>query len=563
MDKEKLYYEHLKESIKNLTPDQQKRQIEEAIAVFQDPDRWDQVPVDVETFIDSDEFLGLKNYVWPEVKRQIVEFYRGGYREAVFDEAIGAGKSWKASIIATYEAYRMLCLKNPQKEFHLAPRSRIAFMNMSLNADNAKDIVFGNISARIDDSAWFREHAPRDPKIKSVIRFLNKNIYIVPGNSKETFPSGYNIFAAILDEAAWYKEKDNESSAQKIYNAMDRRIRSRFKEFGKLVVISSPCYTDDFIERKMAEAKKDDSIYAVRSALWDVKPGFDLSPAATFPVTTQTDDGPKEIRIPVLFVKDYQKNPEMFLRDFAAIPSLTLEPYLKDQTSIDDAFKIERIKNIWKQGYLLNDAGDDYGTPCFIHVDLGLSKDACGIAMVTKYRNLVIAPLLARIQGSKKHNREVDFSEVRDLIMRLKAKGFNIKKISFDGWQSVDSIQQLRKRFPAYTDANGKREETVEVLSIDRSLAPYDTLKGLLMDRRLRLPAFEILAKELRRLELIKGVKVDHPRNGSKDVADALAGACFWAAGNEINSPAVYNSQVATGTLKRPGKDQDEVLIRN
>ena len=556
MDSEKLYYERLKESIKSLQPeltkDQVAQQLSEAIAVFTDPERWDEVPVDIETFIESPDYLNLKNYVWPEVKKELIEFYAGNYREAVFNEAIGAGKSWKASIIAIYEVYRILCLKNPQKEFNLAPRSKIAFMNMSLNAEQAKDIVFGNIQARVDESPWFIKNARRDPKIRSVIRFPAKSIYIVPGNSKESFPAGYNIFAAILDEAAWYLEKDNESLAQKIYNAMDRRIRSRFRDFGKLVIISSPRYTDDFIERKMREAITDKTIYARRSALWDVKPGFDLSETATFKVQAQTDNGLEDIKIPVIFFKDYHKNPELFLRDFAAIPSLTLEPYIKDHKSIEDAAKLDKIKNLWKQGYLLYDEPDRYGTPCYIHVDLGLKKDACGVVMVTRYKNLIIAPLVAQIQGSKQHSGEVDFSEIRDLILRLRAKGFNIKKISFDGWQSIDSIQQLKKR-----------GFDVEVLSIDRSLAAYDTLKGLLMERRLRVPAFEPLLKELRRLELIKGVKVDHPKNGSKDIADALAGACYWAAGNEISLPAIFNETMRPTKSPVKAHEVDEILIKN
>ena len=563
---EDLYYEALSESIKNLRQEKVseseiRRQLEESIEIFENPDKWDEVPVDIETFIESTEYLDLKNYVWPEVKKELIEFYRGNFREAVFDEAIGAGKSWKASIIATYEVYRVLCLRSPHKEFGLAPKSKIAFMNMSLNATNAKDIVFGNILARIDDSPWFRQHAPRDPKIKSVIRFLKKNVYIVPGNSKETFPAGYNVFAAIIDEAAWYHEKEGQSVAEDIYTSIDRRIKSRFKSFGKIVIISNPRYVDDFIEKKMKT--EDPTVYKRRSALWDVKPGFDLSEKATFEISAQTEDGLTKIRIPSMFYLDYHKNPEMFLRDFCAIPSLALEPYLKDYAAIEEAFKTDRIKNIWKQGYLLTEAGDEYKTPIFIHVDLGLTGDACAVVGVQKYRNLYIAPLVARIQGSKKHNREVDFSEVRDLIMRVKAKGFRIGKISFDGWQSVDSIQTLKKKFPA-KEVNGRKEETVEILSIDRNIAPYDTMKGLLMDRRLRLPDFAILRKELRSLELIKGTKVDHPKKGSKDVADALAGACFWAAGMEVNAPAAYNDQMPSGKLKQPaGKEADEVLIRN
>jgi len=506
-------------------------------------------PVDIKTFIEHPYYLNLNEYCWPEVKKDLIAFYDSDFPTAVLDEAIGAGKSTFSSIVATYEAYRMLCLKDPVKHFKLMPKSKIAFMNMSLNAQNAKDIVFGDILARIDDCQWFKDNAPRNERKRSVIEFPHKHVYIIPGNSKETFPAGYNIFSAIIDEAAWYIEKKNmqgkiTSVAEEIFNSMKRRISSRFGKFGKIVLISNPRYVDDFIEKKMKEAKTDKTIFARRRALWDVKP--DLKEARMIKIGYNN----RKFKIPEIFVKDFRLNPELFMRDLMALPVEALEPYIKDWATVENAYKSMKIRNIWKQGYLLTDELDRYGGPCFIHIDLSLNKDECGFAMVTKYRNLVIALCIAQLLPNKK--KEIEFEKVREMVYTLKRKGFNIKKVSLDGWQSIDTIQQLkRKQFDA------------EILSIDRNLAPYDTLKGLLNEGRFKMPQFQPALNELQRLELVDGKRVDHPAGSDKGITDAIAGACYWAAGNEVNEMAIYSPTMTGRIIKKPHPDDEEVLIIN
>jgi hypothetical protein len=86
--------------------------------------------------------------------------------------------------------------------------------------------------------------------------------------------------------------------------------------------------------------------------------------------------------------------------------------------------------------------------------------------------------------------------------------------VSFDGWQSIDSRQMLRQQGFA-----------VKEVSVDRSEQPYRTLRDLVVARRVRWYRYEPLLQELRGLEWVRGVKVDHGRGGSKDVADAVAGA--------------------------------------
>jgi hypothetical protein len=125
----------------------------------------------------------------------------------------------------------------------------------------------------------------------------------------------------------------------------------------------------------------------------------------------------------------------------------------------------------------------------------------------------VSGPELAT-RDSRLATSEIDFARLRELIADLRRRGYRLAQVSFDGWQSVDSRQILRRQ--------GFRTALV---SVDRDLGPYETLKELVNTGRLHFPRYEPLLQELKRLELVDGRKVDHPRGGSKDAADALAAA--------------------------------------
>ena len=533
--------------MERLPPDKQKVKLENDLWLLQHPD-FRQKPVTIRTFIDDPYYLNIPHDVWQSIKDELTEFYTEPfvYEEAVLDKAIGAGKSYWTGICTAYEVYKLGCLKDPLTYFKLAKGSKIAVMIMSPRANQAKDIIFGSVYEIINASQWFQDWMKPNPYVRSRLEFINKKIYVIPGNSNETFPTGYNVIVAIMDECAFYVSTDNRDVAENIYTSLKRRILSRFGSKGLIIMISSPRYIDDFIERKMSEAKTNPKIFARRKTLWQMKPGFDLSVANTFEVNLGTE----VIRVPHLFKTDYDRNPEKFIRDFCAIPSLALEPYIKDYSAIAEMWTTD-IKNLWSTGskmLVLNQRPPD--TPCFVHVDLGLVKDRAGIAIVTKTEdNHVNALLLMTMQGSKKHNLEVDFSEVRHIIMSVRSAGYNIQLVTYDGWQSADSKQQLEKA-----------GFNVAILSVDKNLAPYDTMKQLMYERALHCPKVELLETELKRLELVKGKKVDHPKGCSKDLADALAGACYNAMTTVTYEPMFGNANKVY-TRKGMVKQVDRVLI--
>lgn len=179
-----------------------------------------------------------------------------------------------------------------------------------------------------------------------------------------------------------------------------------------------------------------------------------------------------------------------------------------------------------------------------IHVDLGIRKDRCGFAMshvrgwveeeVSRVdpksgqrkvhllrRPLVTVDLVTHFEppSTPEHPKgEVEIRWTRQLIFELIGRGFNVGRVTFDGYQSTDSIQILN----AYGVEAG-------LLSLDRNLEAYDTAKSVLYSGGMKANPHEILKRELRALTLINGKKVDHPPGGSKDLADAWAGSVHGA----------------------------------
>jgi hypothetical protein len=121
-------------------------------------------------------------------------------------------------------------------------------------------------------------------------------------------------------------------------------------------------------------------------------------------------------------------------------------------------------------------------------------------------------------------NGEIIFSKIRDMIFDLKKRHFDIRGVTFDGWQSQDSIQILKDHG---MDA--------EVLSVDRNSEAYDTLKDRFYYKKIKMYYFEPFIREVKRLEFVDGKKIDHPPHGSKDVSDAVAGVVFMCVSSPDN----------------------------
>ena len=106
-------------------------------------------------------------------------------------------------------------------------------------------------------------------------------------------------------------------------------------------------------------------------------------------------------------------------------------------------------------------------------------------------------------------------TDVKDYIISLKERGFNLQRVTFDRWNSHDLMQQLK----AYGI-------NTELLSVSKK--HYEDMSLLVTEERLNGPAINLLVEELLQLRIVRD-KVDHPRKGSKDLADAVCGSIYNA----------------------------------
>jgi hypothetical protein len=146
-------------------------------------------------------------------------------------------------------------------------------------------------------------------------------------------------------------------------------------------------------------------------------------------------------------------------------------------------------------------------------------------------------------------DKSVDFTEVKDYILSLRSKGFKVRICTFDRWNSHDMMQQLKQY--------GINTETLSVAK-----KHYDDMAMVVAEDRLDGPHIPLLIDELLQLKIMRD-KVDHPRKGSKDLADAVCGAIFNAikrsrpSNNEEIDIHTYSS------LKWDREDEDDTNVIN
>lgn len=535
-------------------------------------------PATIREFV-APSYLNIEGLVRPavmsELERIIGRRVRGdritAVPKAMFTGAIGIGKTTVASVVLPYLVHWVLCLKDPQNFYQFLPGSRIAFMQMSTSEKQAKEVVFGDIKARIEYSPWFQNNYQFDPTFKNQLRFA-KDIWILPGDSKETTFEGYNILGGILDEADSHLVTLNKDYAAEGYNTIHSRITSRFDDRGFILVIGQMKRANGFAARKYKEFKADPDAYAVKMTIWESfgwnkylnsdggRDSFwynikrhEIVPSGAAKMLHTTGKDNQLIEVPSAFKRDFINSPEKALRDLAGIPPATGSPFI----SLVD--KIENCVTRWKNRYegLTSPVKSNRGgyLPEFedwfwaqdrlkrvIHLDMAYSADGDSLGFAMGH-----VPEMVEIEGERKPyivfdcifrvhapaGREIFLGDIRRVVYQLRDdRKFKIVRATMDGFQSTDTRQQFNKN----------RIEA-EIVSIDKQMLPYEDLREAIYDNRVDFPEYmvrfrendvdltEIAVKEL--MELVDAdKKVDHPEGGSKDIADAMAGVVYTLVGD-------------------------------
>lgn len=550
-------------------------------------------PASIEEFL-GPNYLNIEKNVRPGLRKVLVDIFGkesnayslARFKEAMMTGAIGIGKTTFASIVLPYMVHWVLCLKDPQDFFGLMPGSRIAFMMMSTSEDQAREVIFADVVARIKNSVWFKKW-PQDPSFKNQMRWPEKDVWIIPGDSAETTFEGYNILGGVLDEMDSHRVTPKADYAQNGYNTISNRITSRFQDRGLLILIGQMKKASGFASKMYDQFNEDPEAYTNRMTIWEsfgwdkyLKPDgtrdsfwFDKRRKVEVPeLMTQIMDNPDFIEIPNLYKKQFMNDPDKALKDLAGIPPIVGNPF------VGMTYKLDTARDKWHQRFGVDSspvlpvlekaefapwfrARD--GLKRVVHIDVAYSDkgDALGLAMGhvrelkevdEELRPVIVFDLLLRMRPMP--GREIILGDVRQILYTLRDElGFRIKKVTMDGFQSKDTMQQL-----------ARRRMNPEYLSIDRSMLPYQDLRDAIYEERIEFPRYMTIMKhgDSRQVEIAyqeitqlvdTGKKVDHPEGGSKDVADAMAGVCSVLAGDRQ-----YQRGVGSSTERPDSRPTDE-----
>ncbi len=226
------------------------------------------------------------------------------------------------------------------------------------------------------------------------------------------------------------------------------------------------------------------------------------------------------------FKIDFYKNAEDALSRFACMPPEAVDAFFKSREKIETAFNNPNLA-VDSSGRYAEWFRPIDDKEYFIHVDLAQKHDHCAVSLahVEKWVNMKVgneyaqsAPVVvvdAVRFWTPTASKSVDFTDVKDYILSLRQRGFNIKLTTFDRWNSHDMMQQLR----------GYGMNT-ELLSVAKK--HYEDMAMIIAEERVKGPRIDLLIDELLQLRIMRD-RVDHPRKGSKDLADAVCGSIYNA----------------------------------
>ncbi len=551
-------------------------------------------PVTIKEFLEDPYYLGAVGpSLYPAWREVLEEVFSPGRRvwEFILSGSIGSGKTTVAVVALLYKIYTLSCLRDPQKFFEMAPGSPIVFGLYNVFKYKVRTTSFAYAAGFLELSPYFRDRWPRNPRRTADIEFPD-GVRVIHG-SDELHSIGENIYACLVDEMDFMRAgatEEDKGQAYRLYTSTARRMESRYMRLGEIpglmVLISSKSSQGGFIETRIAERVGDPRVFIADKPLWEVKPG--RYSGAKFPVSvggresdsrllteTEAKASPgKVIWVPVEHRQAFVDDVDAALRDIAGvateaeqafIPSRSdiyaccdatrSHPFSKQEfsitisseTAIEDLFLHDQLLRVIHSNFAPRVAAS---SSRYLHVDLGVTGDSAGIAMghVAGSKELQKA---SRVDGASYTTRapllyidfmlrivpeigtRIDFQKIRDFIYALRAYGFPIKYVSFDGWQSEDSVQQLLHHgFEA------------GILSMDRPPKPteghpYSYLRQAILEHRISYYAYERFLTEA--VNLKRSVpkathlwRVDHPVymldsggrkvRGSKDVADAVGG---------------------------------------
>ncbi|MDO8640908.1 MAG: hypothetical protein Q7R33_05140 [Nitrosarchaeum sp.] len=467
------------------------------------------------------------------------------------------GKTFIASIISSYEAYKLIIKDNPQAYYHMAEDEKIKIVNVASSGDQALELAT-QIQNRIFNSEWFLPYISSfngeeiNLKTKHDIKKMKDEEarYGKPLKQRATIKiesllcsargsRGGSVIVALFDELAHFVDNEGNRGGKKVYESLTPS-GATFGRDSKIICISSP-YTKSGIFYELQMASYDDvkSTRMLQMPTWEMNPNIDFE-----------------------FLRSrYKKDPESFWTEYGAQFSTTVTGFFKFPERIYECVDVVEYKDT------LDENGEVKKTPIYrcesqyatgryryyIAMDPATNNDGYAMAMVHCERDATGRLIIYVDRWRKWSVDDPEFSEfdfidielIDDYILDLTRK-FRVEMIVYDQFESAASIQKFIKSGINAIKTHFSRQYNMKI---------YKNLRSIIYDKRISILFNETGLKELVYLQEKKiGKKqfiVEAPKSGditTDDLADVLANAVSIAIDNEMEGSVASTTKVSVAS---------------
>jgi hypothetical protein len=481
----------------------------------------------------------------------------------------GGGKDHTCRMIAMRVCYLLLCLKSPQLYYQMPEQDSIHVLNVASSSKQAQRAFFAPMRRAVQrPGCWFQRvggidivdaaarqrgggKGDRTTALLDTIRFEH-NIEAVSGHSDADSQEGLNLILGIADEIdafrsaaelarnAGARQRESSSSAEAILDMLRTSATTRFPECFKNVHISYPRYLGSTIQQLVAKGRADNEAKGEASRY------YVSGPLATWEANPR-------IKGKASFAEDYEKDPALAEAKYECKPRRAINPYFANEAAIRDCtveyampplqVSYKREGASWQPVYTFSpEVFPVKGALYAMHADLAATGDRAGVSLahvkrwqdhaltgydedgieiqVAERRPVVKVDFTISYEASAGAvpPMEIQIRWARMLCLELRRMGFPIVRFTFDQWQSKDSMQIL--------ESHGIETDR---FSTDVSEEGWRTLRDVMYEGRLEMPARELTIIELLGLSRLPNGRIDHLGDSSKDEADSLAGAVAGA----------------------------------
>lgn len=420
-----------------------------------------------------------------------------------------------------------------------------------------------------DNIQVYRQFFEISPYFKNL--YNNPPVRLIASGPRSTSSIiGTQLIYSVLSEIGFWRPQEAKERIDEVLVRYSSRFVDKRNTFGGVVCDSSAKDADHGASELFEESVPKKELFTFAPAHWEARPElYAESKGVTFNfykgdhrslprvIDEKEDlskfDPDRIIKVPIQSKYLFINSPTRALQDLAGVPytakdlffSGDIGPLLKCSSIVNSSPEMIEVDFYDKSDRIVDHVSSmvskiPFGSTVFVHFDIGLKKDICGVAGCM-YNGEVVDPSgnasfpkfkipfvfgVSRKQGQSTSLDHL-YQFLKDLIEEY---GLNVI-FSSDSFQSAGIFQKCERDGIEY-----------KCISIDRTPDAAYLFKNTVMAGRIEIPYHNTLLRECSELRVLNnGQKIDHPAisscydfdykeatgdmPGTKDIFDAVCGS--------------------------------------